>query len=533
MYDETSKSFSAEIIHIDTESYIHSYIMDKTYYTNNTYHVHAEVALDDKAPTCTENGYEGRTYCEECDSVVEWGTVLEATGHDYKLADEKMTCDCGKAFTGVKDGVTYIDGIAIGDGWHEFESKKYYYLNGEKLVGSHLIENVMYTFDENGIYLENYLYEGKYVVDETIMYFISNEYLTGTHKIGSTIYYFDDNGLGYDGEYTLCEETCLFDDGMYVSCSTAELYDAGWCGDTVEYVVYTDGLLKLGGTGSTYGYKNHGNRPFINYLEDINKIEIGNDLTLLNLNIFAFLLASEVKFEEDSQLTNISTGAFHSMPYLRKINIPTSVTNIGAIAFKNTTRLAEINISTNVKNIDDTAFKGCPSSLLFYVEEGSYAESYAISKGFGTTNEKFVRNGFIEESGELFYYVDGIKWTQRGLFKVGDDYYYAKSGGALLRDTTGWASVTNDLLPKDIYQFDSTGKIVLKKGFVEESGELFYYVDGIKWTQRGLFKVGDDYYYAKSGGALLRDTTGWASVTNDLLPKDIYQFDSTGKIIFE
>ena len=112
-----------------------------------------------------------------------------------------------------------------------------------------------------------------------------------------------------------------------------------------------------------------------------------------------------------------------------------------------------------------------------------------------------------------------------------DNYYYAKNGGALVRNQRCWASVTNDLLPKAIYDFAADGKIILKNGFIEEDGELYYYVDGVKWTHRGLFKVGDDYYYAKNGGGLLRNQRCWASVTNDLLPKAIYDFADDGKLV--
>ena len=74
-------------------------------------------------------------------------------------------------------------------------------------------------------------------------------------------------------------------------------------------------------------------------------------------------------------------------------------------------------------------------------------------------------------------------------------------------------------------------KIILKNGFIEENGELYYYEDGTKRIERGLFKIGNDYYYSKSGGALLRNCTEWVNVTNDLLPKAKYTFDENGKII--
>lgn len=41
-------------------------------------HIHTAAALPDQAATCTEDGYTGRTYCESCNFVVNWGTAIPA-----------------------------------------------------------------------------------------------------------------------------------------------------------------------------------------------------------------------------------------------------------------------------------------------------------------------------------------------------------------------------------------------------------------------------------------------------------------------
>ncbi len=549
--DGSTGMFSSETYEITTEMNKHhgEIVGDFTDHTQGktSFHIHKSGEKTSKDATCWAAGYIDRVFCvgctcdteggcdtaNGCGSVVEWGTTVPATGHKYEIKDGKLTCvNGGELFNGVyTDGKTYVDGVVIADGWNADNTA--YYLDGVKITGSYWWDGKMYTFDENGTYLPNYIYEGEYAVGDTIMYFIAGKYLTGEQIIANDAYYFDTNGLGYDGEYIICGETCVFDNGRYASCSTANLLDAGWCGKNAGYVVYADGTLYIGGSGSTYQYENHGNRPFIDYLKQIKKVVIGKDITILNLNICSYLVATEVVFEEGSKLENISTGAFLSMQRLASINIPESVKSIGAIAFKNCIALRKIGVPTSVNNISSTAFKGCSSSLVFFIDEGSAAEKFAKANGFATTTESIVKNGFVEEDGEIYYYVDGVKWTRRGVFKVGDDFYYAKNGGALVRSQKIYATITNDLVPFDMYEFDESGKMLIKNGFVEEDGEIYYYVDGVKWTRRGVFEVGDDFYYAKNGGALLRNTTAWASVTNDLLPKAQYQFDENGKILIK
>ena len=526
-------TFSNENFQVNTEMYTDFQSMgsDPYFTEHGTTHVHTPVALPDKAADCTD-GYTGRTFCDVCNSVVDWGTTIPATSeHNYEVVDGKLTCTVnGEIFNGTfKDGYTYYDGVAAVNGWVEVDGAKYYYKNGVMLTGSHFFDGVMHTFDENGAYLPDFVYDGFFEFEGRMMFFVNNVYLTGAQPLANDFYYFDDNGFGIEGKFIICGEYCTFEKGAYVSCTNENVLNAGWCGKKIEYVVYANGLLKLGGSGATYPYNNHGNRPFVDYLEMINKIYVGKDITVLSTSIFAYLLANEVVFEDGSKLTNVS-GAFHSMPNLSEINLPESVTTIGAITFKRCYSLKRINIPANVNSINNTAFKQCSTSLVYYVKEGSYADKYVQSNGWNYTYEDYIRNGFFEENGELYYYENGVKWTRRGVFQVGDSFYYAKNNGGLIRNQKIYATVTNDLVPFDQYEFDENGKMKIKNGFVEENGELYYYVNGVKWTRRGVFQVGDSFYYAKNNGGLIRNQKIYATVTNDLVPFAKYEFDENGKM---
>ena len=39
--------------------------------------------VNEKDPTCTQDGYTGDTVCDKCGEVVEEGSVIEATGHIF------------------------------------------------------------------------------------------------------------------------------------------------------------------------------------------------------------------------------------------------------------------------------------------------------------------------------------------------------------------------------------------------------------------------------------------------------------------
>ncbi|MCI7528868.1 MAG: phosphodiester glycosidase family protein [Oscillospiraceae bacterium] len=170
--DGTTDTFTGAEVQVDTEAHYwtnetkpadyatwnggHDHRAEtKEYYAETaTNHVDAQ-ALADKAATCTEAGYTGRTFCEVCNSVVDWGTTIPATGHSYAITDGVLKCStCGDLFNGVwTDGKTYADGLIAADGW-DGDS---YYKDGKKLTGIQKVPapdnsgEFYYDFGDTGI----------------------------------------------------------------------------------------------------------------------------------------------------------------------------------------------------------------------------------------------------------------------------------------------------------------------------------------------------------------------------------------------
>ena len=142
------------------------------------------------------------------------------------------------------------------------------------------------------------------------------------------------------------------------------------------------------------------------------------------------------------------------------------------------------------------------------------------------------QNGIVDG----YYYIDGIK-VHMGMFKQSDDYYYAKNDGQLITGKTYYCQRNNGLLPDGYYTFDDTGKMIdppkqdLKKnGIVSEDGSLYYYENGFR-TYAGLIKIGDDYYYVRTGGEVVHGRSYWITKTNGLMAERSYKFAEDGKMI--
>ena len=143
------------------------------------------------------------------------------------------------------------------------------------------------------------------------------------------------------------------------------------------------------------------------------------------------------------------------------------------------------------------------------------------------------KNGIKDDAGVLYYYIDGIK-VHMGLFKIGEDYYYARSSGQLVVNGSYYCSRMNGLLPEGSYAFDEDGKMIMpeapKNGIVSENGGLYYYEDG-KLTYAGLIQINGDYYYVRGTGEVVHGRNYWITKTNDLMPQGSYTFDETGKMV--
>ena len=104
-------------------------------------------------------------------------------------------------------------------------------------------------------------------------------------------------------------------------------------------------------------------------------------------------------------------------------------------------------------------------------------------------------------------------------------------------------NATNGLMPVGTYHFDADGKMTnapggsgegggttpveQKNGIVEEDGQLYYYVDGVR-THAGLVEIDGAYYYVKSNCTAVRDCDYFVSNTNGLMPVGWYHFNADG-----
>ena len=157
-----------------------------------------------------------------------------------------------------------------------------------------------------------------------------------------------------------------------------------------------------------------------------------------------------------------------------------------------------------------------------YIDKDTTQNGCALETGkyWCDENGYIVGNGFADIDGETYYFTDFVR--AKGFTKIGDDYYLFNAGnGKMYTDATMWVGANDYGVTGGMYYFQVDGTMFVpdlvngKKEIIEENGNLYFTVDGVKMTN-GLVELEGEYYYAQSSGILVTDRTVWVSQTNGL-----------------
>ena len=151
---------------------------------------------------------------------------------------------------------------------------------------------------------------------------------------------------------------------------------------------------------------------------------------------------------------------------------------------------------------------------------------------FDADGKMIIKNGLVEENGDLYYYVDGAK-TAIGLIEWEGNYYYIASNLKAVKDAKHYvfADKANGLKPAGWYWFNADGTMFLE-GIREDNGTKYYYKDGVK-NYAGLIEISGEYYYVKSDCSVVCDRSYYVTKSNGLMPSATYTFDADGKMVIK
>ncbi len=523
--DGTNNTFAGDNVQVDTESYVwhdqnpkpdgyavwnggHDHRAEtKQYYGEETTNHTDAVALPDAAATCTKDGYTGRTYCNECKSVVDWGTTVPATGHSFVTEGNIKICTaCNKSYSA--DGLT---------GWQSLAGETYYFGNYSEVVdGQYTVDGHTYTFansklidgawENDGVGLTCWwageqLFNRWFKIGDNTYHFTGIYADTGFSRIaintnvGSRYHMFDEHGVfcdDFNGIYIFNNNTYYLKDGIANVHGLVE-YDGDYYYINSSYVAIkntgyrltdsmTNGLLPAG----TYYFD-----------ADCKMIQMKNGIVTEDNGDIRYYVNDVPQY---AGLVQDNAGNYYY-------------------------------INSTLKAVKNTAYTISAAKTNGLLPAGTYK--------FGADGKMIqAKNGIVkDDNGDVRYYVNDVP-QYAGLVQDSDgSYYYINSTLKAVRNTayTIGTAKTNGLLPAGTYNFGADGKMIqAKNGLVkDDNGDIRYYVDN-KPQYAGL--VQDDagnYYYINSTLKAIKNTayTIGAAKTNGLLPAGTYNFGADGKMI--
>ena len=510
------------------------------------YHEHdAELTVLNKEATTAEAGYENRTYCETCKSVVDWGTIIpkiEIT-HNYKIVDGKFVCQdegCGEIYksgTGIFEmngNLYYSINGTLKTGWQDADNGKYCYASTSTYnlyIGEKYVNGVKYVFDENGItegawvtnekgtrysYGPSYYRRSWAVIDGKSYYFGRDSYMyTGIRYIKSNpdtdpVWY----DFGEDGGKTTqnqpYEYTGLFE-------YNNELYYIG------EHGVGVLGLVEVGGD---YYYFQFGEGFEHVYYAAVNKsvfVNTTNGITFPDgtpVPNRTFYFDSEGKmvvkqgivdgvYYENSQPVSYK-GLVEQDGYFYYVSDGGKIVK-GKRAFLNTTN--------GLKFADG---KAVPNRNFTFDEEG----------------RMIILNGIVDG----VYYENSQPVSYKGLVEQDGYFYYVSDGGKIVKGKRAFLNTTNGLkfadgkaVPNRNFTFDEEGRMIILNGIVDG----VYYENSQPVSYKGLVEQDGAFYYVGYAGKIVINKSVWVKTTNGLVFSDgnliqqgTFYFDSEGKMVF-
>ncbi len=531
--DKTSSPFGGSI-NVETELTTIS----------SPYHVHdAELTVLNKKPSVTEVGYENRTYCETCKSVVDWGTILEKLNHNYAIVGNQFVCTddgCGEVYesgTGVFEmngDLYYSINNELKTGWQTADVGYCYAGTDYKLyIGEKTVNGIKYTFDANGSTL------GAWTTNSTgTRYSYGPGFYARTWmEIDGKTYYFGSNSYMYTGirfvkdnpdtpafwyifaEDGTTDKSVVPADGVYEVNGDYYIVKDG---ETQKGLHYIDGAYYLGGQGSGF--------------DRFWCVAVNTTTAISSSNSNGLIPSGTYTFGADGKMV-INHGPVGDYFYDENgfmVHAYKLVAFDGNYYYVNDGHKLAKNKTIYLSASELTALGlDLPSGEYEFDADGKMIieEDPGETPDSGETPDPVVKNGADADG---YFYIDGVKQLAYQLIKYEGSYYFINDAHKYVANKTVYltaAVLEGTNFQPGYYNFGADGKMILKNG---ADADGYFYLDGVKQLAYQLIKYEGSYYFINDAHKYAANKTVYltaAILEGTNFQPGYYNFGADGKMI--
>lgn len=137
-----------------------------------------------------------------------------------------------------------------------------------------------------------------------------------------------------------------------------EVLAYGTCGDNVEWLLSSDNVLTISGSGKMTDYASSDAVPWAEYMPVIEQVVIRPGVTSIGKYAFNSLVSlTDVSVPET--VTTVEAYAFYGCTSLETITLPDSITSMWGYTFQGCSSLKQITLPAKVSAVDFSMFKDC------------------------------------------------------------------------------------------------------------------------------------------------------------------------------
>ena len=500
---------------------------------SSPYHIHDEnLTVHSKAPSLTEEGYENRTYCESCQSVIDWGTKLDKLSHNYAIVGNKFVCQdegCGHVYesgTGIFEmngDLYYSINNELKTGWQDAGDGKYCYAgsNYKLYVGEKTVGGITYVFAETGAtdgawvvnstgkrysYGPGYYRRAWAVIDGKDYYFGRDAYMyTGIRFIKANP---DTDPVWFDfGETGATDRNLHPADGLY--WVNGDLY---YCKDGVSQfgLQYVDGYFYYFRTGSGFDRVGFAVLGASHYVSNTNGLTFADGVTAVPTGTYDFGADGKMVLKHGA----CEDGYFYINGAKQK--------------------------AYQLVRDDNGDFYFIGDYNKYVVNKTMYLSSARLAGtglqagyfDFGADGKMILKNGACDDG---YFYINGVKQLAYQLVRDdnGDFYFIGDYNKYVVNKTVYLSSarLAGTGLQAGYFDFGADGKMILKNGACDDG---YFYINGVKQYAYQLIEFEGNYYFIGDYNKYVVNKTMYVSAKHlegTGLTAGYYTFDSDGKMI--